>query len=52
MNVTWHYPAGPDLSRWLAGLHHRGLSVTVCEPADRGRFRELLPGTEAIWHLL
>ncbi len=52
MNVIWHYPAGPDLERRLAALGDRGLSVSVCEPADRERFRGLLPGTEAIWHLL
>ncbi len=52
MNVIWHYPAGPELKRRLAGLNDRGLSVTVCEPADGNRFRELLPAAEAIWHLL
>ena len=52
MNVIWHYPAGPDLTGRLAALDDRGLSVTVCEPADRDRFRELLPAAEAIWHLL
>ena len=52
MNVIWHYPAGPGLSRRLATLGDRGLSVSVCEPADRERFRGLLPGAEAIWHLL
>ena len=52
MNVIWHYPAGPDLTGRLAALEDRGLSVTACEPADRDRFRELLPTTEAIWHLL
>ena len=52
MNVIWHYPAGPDLTRRLAALDDRGLTVTVCEPGDRDGFRSLLPGTEAIWHLL
>ena len=52
MNVIWHYPAGPDLKRRLAALDEQGLSVTICEPSDRERFRELLPGAEAIWHLL
>ena len=52
MNVIWHYPAGPDLTGRLAALDDRGLSVTVCEPADSGRFRELLPAAQAIWHLL
>ena len=52
MNVIWHYPAGPDLTGRLAALDDRGLSVTVCEPADRDRFRKLLPAAEAIWHLL
>ena len=52
MNVIWHYPAGPGLTRRLAALDEKGLSVSVCEPADGDRFRELLPGTEAIWHLL
>ena len=52
MNVIYHYPAGPGLTRRLAALDDKGLSVTVCEPADRDRFRELLPGAEVIWHLL
>ena len=52
MNVIWHYPAGPDLKRRLAALRDRGLSVSVCEPSDGDRFRGLLAGTEAIWHLL
>ena len=52
MNVIWHYPAGPGLTRRLAALDDQGLSVSVCEPANRDRFRELLPGAEAIWHLL
>ena len=52
MDVIYHYPAGPDLARRLAALGDRRLSVSVCEPADGNRFRELLPGAEAIWHLL
>ena len=52
MNVIWHYPAGPDLTRRLAAVGDQGLSVSVCEPADQDRFRGLLPATEAIWHLL
>ena len=52
MNVIWHYPAGPGLTRRLATLDDRRLSVAVCEPADRDRFRELLPDAGAIWHLL
>ena len=52
MNVIWHYPAGPGLTRRLAALDEKGLSVSVCDPADRDRFRELLPDAEAIWHLL
>ena len=52
MNVTWHYPAGPGLKRRLVALGNQGLSVSICEPADRDRFRKLLPGAEAIWHLL
>ena len=52
MNVIYHYPAGPGLTSRLAALDDRGLAVTVCEPADGNRFRELLPAAEAIWHLL
>lgn len=52
MNVIWHYPAGPDLKRRLVALGDQGLSVSVCEPSERERFRELLSTTEAIWHLL
>lgn len=52
MNVICHYPAGPDLTRRIAALEDQGLSVSVCEPADRDRFRALLSGAEAIWHLL
>ena len=52
MNVIWHYPAGPDLKHRLAALVDRGLSVSVCAPTDRERFRELLAAAEAIWHLL
>ena len=52
MNVIYHYPAGQDVARRLAALGGRGLSVSVCEPTDRDRFRDLLPGAEAIWHLL
>ena len=52
MNVVYHYPAGPGLTRRFAALDDQGLSVSVCEPADRDRFRVLLPDTEVIWHLL
>lgn len=52
MNVIWHYPAGPDLTRRLVALGDQGLSVSVCEPSERERFRELLSTTVAIWHLL
>ncbi len=52
MKVMYHYPAGPGLTRRLADLDGRGLSVSVCEPADRDRFRLLLPDTEVLWHLL
>lgn len=52
MNVIWHYPAGPGLKRRLVALGDQGLSVSVCEPSERDRFRELLSTTEAIWHLL
>ncbi len=52
MNVIYHYPAGPGLTRRLAALDDEGLSISVCEPADRNRFRGLLSGAEVIWHLL
>lgn len=52
MNVIWHFPAAPSLTRRLAALGGQGLSVSVCEPADRERFRALLPRAEVIWHLL
>ena len=55
MNVIWHFPTGPGLMRRLAALGGQGgpgLSVSVCEPADRERFRALLPRAEVIWHLL
>ena len=52
MNVIYHHPAGPGLTRRLAALDNEGLSISVCEPADRNRFRGLLSGAEVIWHLL
>ena len=52
MNVIWHFPTGPGLTRRLAVLGGQGLSVSVCEPANRERFRALLPRVEVIWHLL
>lgn len=52
MNVVYHYSAGPELERRLAGLAREGLSVSVCAESDHARFAELLPGTEALWHLL
>ena len=52
MNVTFHYSAGPGLTRRLAQLEREGLSVSVCAMDDRDRFAGLLPGTEALWHLL
>lgn len=52
MNVFCHHPAGPGLTRRLAVLGEQRLSVSVCEPADRERFRALLPRAEVIWHLL
>lgn len=52
MNVVYHYSAGPELERRLAGLASEGLSVSVCAPSDHARFAELLPAAEALWHLL
>ena len=52
MNVVYHYSAGPGLIRRLAALEREGLSVSVCAMSDRARFAELLPATEALWHLL
>ena len=52
MNVTYHYSAGPRLTSRLAALERDGLSVSVCAMPDRARFAELLPATEALWHLL
>ena len=52
MNVIYHYPAGPGLTRRFAALDDEGLSVSVCEPTDGDRFRALLPSAEVIWHLL
>ncbi len=52
MNVTYHYSAGPGLTERLAELGRQGLSVSICAMPDRARFAELLPATEALWHLL
>ena len=52
MNVTYHYSAGPGLTSRLAELERDGLSVSVCAMPDHARFAELLPATEALWHLL
>ena len=52
MNVVFHYSAGPGLMSRLAALEREGLSVSVCAMSDHARFAELLPATEALWHLL
>ena len=52
MNVVFHYSAGPGLMSRLAELEREGLSVSVCAMSDHARFAELLPATEALWHLL
>ena len=52
MHVVFHYSAGPGLTSRLAQLEREGLSVSVCAMSDHTRFAELLPGTEALWHLL
>ena len=52
MNVVYHYSAGPVLTSRLAELEREGLSVSVCAMSDHARFAELLPATEALWHLL
>ncbi len=52
MNVVCHYSAGPGLMRRLVELERQGLSVSVCAMSDHARFVELLPATEALWHLL
>ena len=52
MNVVYHYSAGPGLTSRLAALEREGLSVSVCAMSDHARFTELLPATEALWHLL
>ena len=52
MNVVYHYSAGPVLIRRFAALEREGLSVSVCAMSDHARFAELLPATEALWHLL
>lgn len=52
MNVVYHYSAGPELTSRLAELEREGLSVSVCAMPDHARFTELLPATEALWHLL
>ena len=52
MNVVCHYSAGPGLMRRLVELQRQGLSVSVCAMSDHARFAELLPATEALWHLL
>ena len=52
MNVVYHYSAGPGLTSRLAELEREGLSVSVCAMPDHARFTELLPATEALWHLL
>ena len=52
MNVVYHYSAGPGLVNRLAALEREGLSVSVCAMSDHARFAELLPATEALWHLL
>ena len=52
MNVVYHYSAGPGLTRRLAALEREGLSVSVCAMSEHARFAELLPATEALWHLL
>ena len=52
MNVVYHYSAGPGLTSRLAELEREGLSVSVCGMSDHARFAELLPVTEALWHLL
>ena len=52
MRVVYHYSAGPGLMRRLVELERQGLSVSVCPMSDHARFAELLPATEALWHLL
>jgi phosphoglycerate dehydrogenase-like enzyme len=50
MNVLFHNSAGPDLLARLAAVPR--LRVTACPEDDNALLAELLPETDALWHVL
>lgn len=52
MKIVFHYDAGPELQKRLAGLAQTGLDVSGCPVKNREAFAREMRNAEVLWHVL